>query len=69
MDKLNLRIPPDLRQRLDTQATADRRSLNSEILHLLEVGLNAVSDETANRADSSSPSPVPRRNSSHSHRR
>jgi predicted HicB family RNase H-like nuclease len=42
MLKLTLRIPADLHARLTTQADLDRRSLNSEILHLLEVTLTAV---------------------------
>ncbi|MFG3342769.1 Arc family DNA-binding protein [Glycomyces sp. NPDC048151] len=42
MNKLNLRLPEELRARLDTQAIADRRSLNSEIIYLLEAGLAAV---------------------------
>ncbi|UIX30709.1 FitA-like ribbon-helix-helix domain-containing protein [Streptomyces sp. GQFP] len=37
-----LRIPEELHARLTTQAAADRRSLNAEILHSLEVSLNAM---------------------------
>ena len=42
MIKFTLRIPEDLHERLTTQADTDRRSLNSEILHLLDVALTAV---------------------------
>ncbi|WP_319268920.1 Arc family DNA-binding protein [Streptomyces europaeiscabiei] len=38
----SLRIPDELHARLVSQAETDRRSLNSEILHLLEVALTAV---------------------------
>ncbi|GAA3817448.1 Arc family DNA-binding protein [Streptomyces phyllanthi] len=39
MIRFSLRIPADLHERVTAQAAADRRSLNSEILHLLEVAL------------------------------
>ncbi|MEU6282364.1 Arc family DNA-binding protein [Streptomyces sp. NPDC047028] len=39
MVKVTVRIPDELHARLVTQAEADRRSLNSEILHLLEGAL------------------------------
>jgi predicted HicB family RNase H-like nuclease len=42
MFKFTLRIPEELHARLTAQAAVDRRSLNAEILHLLEVSLNAV---------------------------
>ncbi|MFB7243221.1 antitoxin [Streptomyces populi] len=46
MSKFTLRIPEELHARLTAHATADRRSLNAEILHLLEIALGAVeSDE------------------------
>lgn len=32
-----LRLPPELKARLEELARQDRRSLNSEIVHLLEV--------------------------------
>ncbi|MDX3588703.1 Arc family DNA-binding protein [Streptomyces europaeiscabiei] len=35
-------MPDELHARLVSQAETDRRSLNSEILHLLEVALTAV---------------------------
>ncbi|MFE9926487.1 Arc family DNA-binding protein [Streptomyces sp. NPDC005774] len=37
--RISLRLPTDLHARLVEQARADRRSLNSEIIHLLEVAL------------------------------
>ncbi|MFL1375884.1 toxin-antitoxin system HicB family antitoxin [Nocardiopsis protaetiae] len=37
--RISLRLPPDLHARLVEQARLDRRSLNSEIVHLLEVAL------------------------------
>ncbi|MFG2883951.1 Arc family DNA-binding protein [Streptomyces sp. NPDC048297] len=42
MIKFTLRIPDHMHERLTTQAETDRRSLNSEILHLLEVALTTV---------------------------
>ncbi|MEV6589122.1 toxin-antitoxin system HicB family antitoxin [Streptomyces acidicola] len=42
MFKFTLRIPEELHARLAAQAAADRRSLNGEILHLLEAALNAM---------------------------
>ncbi|MET9462560.1 Arc family DNA-binding protein [Streptomyces canus] len=65
MIKFTLRIPEDLHERLTAQATADRRSLNSELLHLLEVGLNTVSPETPSHPGDDSPSPAPLRGSRH----
>ncbi|MDX3457639.1 Arc family DNA-binding protein [Streptomyces sp. ME02-8801-2C] len=42
MIRFALRIPEDLHARLTAQAAADRRSINSEILHLIEVALSAI---------------------------
>ncbi|WP_106972683.1 Arc family DNA-binding protein, partial [Streptomyces yerevanensis] len=42
MVQLTLRLPDDVHARLTAQAEVDRRSLNSEIVHLLEVALTAV---------------------------
>ncbi|AXE78398.1 toxin-antitoxin system HicB family antitoxin [Streptomyces atratus] len=61
MVKLNLRIPDDLHVRLAAQAAADRRSLNSEILHLIEVGLAAIASGTPDRPDGDPASPAPLR--------
>ncbi|GAA2525937.1 Arc family DNA-binding protein [Streptomyces albidoflavus] len=49
MVKLNLRLPDDLHARVRTQAATDRRSLNAEILHLIETGLAAVAPEAPHR--------------------
>ncbi|MFD7338803.1 Arc family DNA-binding protein [Streptomyces violascens] len=42
MKQLTLRLPDDVHARLTAQAETDRRSLNSEMVHLLEVALTAV---------------------------
>ncbi|MFE5592021.1 Arc family DNA-binding protein [Streptomyces sp. NPDC056549] len=42
MIRMTLRLPEDVHVRLAAQAEADRRSLNSEIVHLLEVALAGV---------------------------
>ncbi|SEF93070.1 Arc-like DNA binding domain-containing protein [Thermomonospora echinospora] len=56
MIRLSLRLPDDLHTRLVARAHADRRSLNSEILHLLETALNTTDDESPG-GDTSSPAP------------
>ncbi|WMX47090.1 Arc family DNA-binding protein [Streptomyces roseicoloratus] len=66
MIKFTLRIPEDFHERLTTQAAADRRSLNSELLHLLEVGLAAVAPETPDRPGGDAASPAPLRGKPHS---
>ncbi|WP_078652260.1 TA system antitoxin ParD family protein [Streptomyces sp. NRRL F-525] len=43
MVNFNVRFPDDLHARVRAQAAADRRSINSEILYLIEVGLAGVS--------------------------
>jgi predicted HicB family RNase H-like nuclease len=40
--RISLRLPADLHERLVGKARSDRRSLNSEIVHLLEVALGPV---------------------------
>ncbi|MFE2608920.1 Arc family DNA-binding protein, partial [Streptomyces mirabilis] len=52
MIRFSLRIPAGLHEQVTARAAVDRRSLNSEILHLLEVAL------TAPRPDAGSPSGV-----------
>lgn len=42
MIRITLRLPDDVHERLTRQAEKDRRSLNSETVHLIEVGLDAV---------------------------
>jgi predicted HicB family RNase H-like nuclease len=44
MIRITLRLPDDVHARLVAQADTDRRSLNSEIVHLLEVALDTVGD-------------------------
>ncbi|MEV4086438.1 Arc-like DNA binding dprotein [Nonomuraea fuscirosea] len=45
MIRITLRLPDDVHAQLLTQAETDRRSLNSEIVHLIEVALNAESGD------------------------
>jgi predicted HicB family RNase H-like nuclease len=42
MIRITLRLPDDVHERLTRQAEEDRRSLNSETVHLIEIGLDAV---------------------------
>ncbi|MFD7707484.1 Arc family DNA-binding protein [Streptomyces sp. NPDC059785] len=43
--RISLRLPADLHERLVERARTDRRSLNSEIIHLLEAAIGpAVGD-------------------------
>ncbi|MFE9778994.1 Arc family DNA-binding protein [Streptomyces sp. NPDC005775] len=49
--RITLRLPTDLHEWLATQAKSARRSLNSEIVHRLEVERDAA------MADAESPSP------------
>lgn len=51
MVNFNVRFPEDLHARVRAQAAADRRSINSEILHLIEVGLGAITPEKPNLPD------------------
>ncbi|MBT2396488.1 Arc family DNA-binding protein [Streptomyces sp. ISL-100] len=39
--RMTLRLPEDLRDRLRAHAKSERRSLNSELVYMLEVGLRA----------------------------
>ena len=39
MKQLQLRIPPDVHERVKAASVEDRRSLNGELLWLIEVGL------------------------------
>jgi hypothetical protein len=60
MVNFNVRFPEDLHARVRAQAAADRRSINSEILHLIEVGLTAVSaDAGSPGGDPANPAPLP----------
>lgn len=42
---VNVRIPEELHQRVKDSADTDRRSLNSQILWLLEAGLDRKDDK------------------------
>ena len=53
MVRFSLRLPDDLHARLAARAEADRRSLNAEILVLLEVALAAA--KTARRHGGDAP--------------
>ncbi|MGW2701745.1 Arc family DNA-binding protein [Streptomyces sp. NPDC001340] len=56
MIRFSLRIPEDLHERVIARAATDRRSLNSEILHLIEVALSDVGAGVESRgADRTSP--------------
>ncbi|WP_455361799.1 Arc family DNA-binding protein [Streptomyces sp. SYSU K21746] len=59
MIRFSLRLPDELHDRLTTQAATDRRSVNSEILHLLEVALSATAVEAESPGgDSATPAPL-----------
>ena len=40
--RMTLRLPEELRNRLRAHAKQEHRSLNSELVHMLEVGLRAA---------------------------
>lgn len=42
MIRITLRLPEDVHARVVAQAETDRRSLNSEIVHLIEGGLESA---------------------------
>ncbi|MCX4408981.1 Arc family DNA-binding protein [Streptomyces sp. NPDC059837] len=59
MIRLSLRIPVGLPERVTARAAADRRSLNSEILHPLEAALAAPRvDAGPPGGDPASPAPL-----------
>ncbi|MEU9456368.1 Arc family DNA-binding protein [Streptomyces sp. NPDC048277] len=59
MIRFSLRIPADLHERVIAQAAVDRRSLNSEILHLLEAALPTLRTDTGTPGgDPASPAPL-----------
>ncbi|MEU6373720.1 Arc family DNA-binding protein [Streptomyces sp. NPDC046909] len=64
MIRFSLRIPEDLHERVTERASADRRSLNSEILHLLEVGLRRAEAPRGSLGDDAAVPARPRRKSS-----
>ncbi|MFF2081473.1 Arc family DNA-binding protein [Kitasatospora sp. NPDC058162] len=49
--RITLRLPADTHAWLTTQAKLNRRSLNSEIVHRLEVAHRATPPETPDRLD------------------
>ncbi|WP_149827633.1 Arc family DNA-binding protein [Streptomyces tailanensis] len=60
MIRFSLRIPNDLHERVNARATTDRRSLNSEILHLIEIALStAGADPASLGGDPASLTPLP----------
>ena len=65
MFKFTLRIPKELHARLTARAGRRPAALNAEILHLLEIALDAVK-ATTNRPDGDSSAPALLRSSSHS---
>ena len=44
-DQFNLRLPEGLRPKLKVLAAQNRRSMNSELIYLVERGIKAVSDD------------------------
>ncbi|MEV6033816.1 Arc family DNA-binding protein [Nonomuraea sp. NPDC052116] len=57
--RITLRLPTDLHKHLTAKARADRRSLNSEILHLIDVGLRASgADAGSPDVDSATSAPL-----------
>ncbi|WP_329372261.1 Arc family DNA-binding protein [Streptomyces sp. NBC_01483] len=59
MIRFSLRIPANLHERVTARAAADRRSLNSEILHLLEAALATPrADAGPPGGDPASPAPL-----------
>ncbi|WP_329322224.1 Arc family DNA-binding protein [Streptomyces sp. NBC_01262] len=56
---MTLRLPENLRDRLRAHARSERRSLNSELVYMLEVGLRAMgADAESPGGDSASPAPL-----------
>lgn len=47
---LNLRLPPDVHERLGEWARAEHRSLHSQVLHVLIEALERESERTARRS-------------------
>ncbi|MFF2731824.1 Arc family DNA-binding protein [Streptomyces sp. NPDC058008] len=47
MIRITLRLPDDVHARLVIQSEVDRRSLNSEVVHLLEAALLATKEDAA----------------------
>ncbi|MFD8932519.1 Arc family DNA-binding protein, partial [Streptomyces mirabilis] len=66
MIRFSLRIPADLHEQVTARAAADRRSLNSEILHLLEVALTAPRPGSPGGAPPAGAAPPPPAGPAHS---
>ncbi|AUY53016.1 hypothetical protein [Streptomyces sp. CB01881] len=49
--RITLRLPTDTHTWLTSQAKRERRSLNSQIVHLLEVARGSASSDTPYRLD------------------
>lgn len=59
--RITLRLPADLHARLSDHARHERRSLNSEIVYLLEVALEGAGmDAVSLDGESASPAPLHR---------
>jgi hypothetical protein len=57
--RMTLRLPEDLRDRLRDHAKSERRSLNSELVYALEVGLRTMGvDAESPGGDSATPAPL-----------
>src|SRR5690606_5188380 len=57
--RISLRLPTELHARLVARATADRRSLNSEIVYLLQTALGtATGDAGSSGGESAFPAPL-----------
>ncbi|MFH8475062.1 Arc family DNA-binding protein [Streptomyces sp. NPDC018000] len=56
--RMTLRLPQDLRDRLSAHAKSERRSLNSELIYMLEVALRTAGADTESPGDDSAP-PAP----------
>jgi len=58
--RISLRLPAGLHARLTAHAQRDRRSLNSEIVHLLESTLGThTADADPPSGESATPAPLP----------
>ncbi|WP_306801457.1 Arc family DNA-binding protein [Streptomyces sp. T12] len=61
MIRFSLRMPEDLHEWVIARAATDRRSLNSEILHLIEIALSTTgADAGSPDSDAATPGPLHR---------
>lgn len=49
MISITVRMPQDIRDKIYTLAEKERRSINSEIIHLLETSLNIKTQDTTKK--------------------